>query len=145
MPGTIFVRVEGLKELQKQFGLLDKEVRKTVRLASGDIGRQMVEEMRAGIAVDTGAAKRSLGYKTLTYHGGKMFVTIIGSRRIESGRRDGHYATRYLHLIEFGAPKRQLPPQPFMRPVYDKYKAAAPELMKAAIDKAVLRVANSIS
>lgn len=140
MPGTIFIRVEGLKELQKQLDLTDKEVRKAVRLASGDIGRHMAEEMRAGVAVDTGAAKRSLGYKTLTYHGGKIFVTIIGSRRIEAGRREGRYATRYLHLIEFGSVKQS--PRPFMRPVYDKYKSAAPELMGLALNKAMFRVAG---
>lgn len=136
------INLVGDKELLRLFNTLpDKLQNRVMRGAVTKVARRMVKDMKAAVdtvgAVDTGALKKSIGFRVKTTRTG--VIAVIGPRaayrqavtadkkgklkaatkkRAATARQAGAKVTyrqpsRYAHLVELGTDHTR--PKPFMR------------------------------
>lgn len=122
-----YVEVNGLDEIDKALKAFSEEVavkitRKALRAGS----KVILTEAQEKVPVDTGKLRDSL--KITSRKKGDRIVNSVGTsnnKNLFAGE------TYYAGFIEYGAPERDLPARPFMRPALD---AASGEAVKAIED-----------
>lgn len=135
---SVDIDMKGIEQMTRNLEQIGTKVAlrgpKAAVRASGTV---IVKAMRRRAPKETGALKKSLGQKVVTYRRDKTVVSIIGARskRYETskGRRN---PANYAHLVELGTAPHGghpgIPPAPFMRPAWD---SASPAARQAAVDK----------
>ena len=93
-------------------------------------GKPILQAQKAGVAVDKGTLKKSLGVKVKTYRRSLTALSMIGPRV------SGKYAGFHGHLIERGhiaVDGSFVSPKPFMQPANDTAGPAAEAAMIASV------------
>ncbi len=91
-------------------------VESVARDALDQLTKPMVPEIAAGVPVDEGALKRSIGRRRYTRS--HVIFVVLGPRRGYYGPSgSGNNPSRYAHMIEYH-PRGT----PFLRPVFDRHR-----------------------
>ena len=110
------VKIEGLKEFERQLKRLEqREAKKIVRASNQKAMLPTLQAARQNVPVESGALRRSLKRQTKAYPSGVVLTRIGADRRVvatDPATGETRQPYRYLHLVEFGtrrvAPKRPL-------------------------------------
>lgn len=145
----ISVKVEGLKELDKALSELSEDMRgKALYEAIGRASAPMLKDAKAGAAianephemrykgqmvkVQPGLLKSAIRRKRLKKHHDKHTAAVM--IYIGRGTKQKIYPY-YWHFIEFGTKK--MPATPFMRPAFERNRAAFVERFKQHLAKSI--------
>lgn len=138
-------------------GLLKKAIGGRVKTAKGGTHVYGVVKPRGGVmvrATPANLAKAAAGGKVVASRNGKKVLRRFRVNVAGVGVVD---PVKYAHLVEFGRvatrPKkkkvmkgggvvygthaRAVPPRPFMRPAWDKYRGVAGDVIKGHLDRAI--------
>lgn len=141
------MKIEGLKNLEKQLKALAEESRpKVMRAAVRDAFKPVLESARAKAPVDTGELRAGIVLATArqdnTVAAGLVIAndtTAHKQARVAAAAfgeaQTGGAPARRWHLTELGT--RTQAAQPFLRPALDENAAAVAERLKQAMQKRI--------
>lgn len=122
--GAASVRVEGLKELQRELRAVSKEAAKELREANLDAARMVALDAQHRAPVRSGRLQRSIR-ATATQRGAAV--------------KAGNARVPYVAVIHFGSPKRHIRANPFIYDAADNRRADVVRRAERAIDDLISR------
>lgn len=135
------MRVEGLKELERNLHALPRSVTKrVVRHALRKGGEPIIEAARARAPVRTGALRDSIGGSYRLSKRQKRLHRKASAEEYFVGA--GGKGARHAHLQEFGTVHHG--PQPFLRPAFMAEQGEALRIVADELGKAVMRAAKRL-
>src|SRR5262245_9090273 len=134
MVGIVKFEMRGVKEMEQMLKDLGPAIANRLGGRAVRAGaRPIIKDAKARVPRRTGELKRSIVAQKERARGGAYAATqtvLIGFKKPASSRA---------HLVEFGAPARNISAQPFMRPALDSQHAAALKEMIEVLAKGILR------
>ena len=126
------LKVTGLREIDVRLQRLAPKVKKKImRKAMRQSMKPILQQAKANAPVATGATKKAIKIKAAKRSRKSIGIDVrIGE---DTYKGDQYYAS----FIEFGAPKRKLPPRPFIKPAYESKKDEVKKLVINNIDRII--------
>lgn len=126
------MEITGIKEFEKSMRTLAEKYQKTIiRQSLQAATKPVVKTARSKVPKDLGLLKKSLGGNTkatgkrvatpkgFRFRGTGEFIALVGARKNVVGqdaKGNKRWPVKYLHLVERGAPERNIKAQPFLGP-----------------------------
>lgn len=145
------VRIEGLRELNRNLAKLDDRIARNVLNRSVSAGARVIrDEARMNAPIDEGNLKRNIISKKRRARKGQA-NWIVGVRGINeaTGNSDNSMKTRdprnsfYARFVEMGTSKSA--PHPFMAPAYEAKRGAAVEAIKVSLREGIERESRGLA
>lgn len=129
------VRVEGLQELQRRLRALGAEIEQRIAFGAVLAGANLIKKEAIALApVAAGNLKRNIVNKRVPKGQRQMTAEYVVTVR---GKEKHDFASRYGAIQEFGSVKQ--PPQPFMRPAFEREKGFAVAKIKEVLLKRIAK------
>lgn len=136
------VRLEGADELKRALLELPRVVaRKVVRQAAREAGRPIEAQAKREAPDDTGTLKRSIKLRAIKRTRKLIGVTI----RTGTPTELGNPVARYAGAQEYGAPLRNMPAQPYLRPALFENDTKALGILSRVIGAGIEREAAKLA
>jgi hypothetical protein len=151
--GSGRVRIKGLREIQQTFRKLDKEMQGDFKNVVHKHTESVAKSAKARVPVDEGELQSTIrtnylarglvgrvdaGYGDLRRSSRRSGAAPMAGKRLgktRSGKEKGVYAM----VIEFGDPKRNRPPQPYLFPAIEADRPAFESDCRAAVSRVIRR------
>lgn len=127
------IKIDGLNELIKNLGKLDNTARLTIKNGSKKSSEEVQKTAKQLAPKDSGELKNSIKTREENSPEGKSVYQVYPAGESEGG-------VRYGFVYEYGAPNRNIPAQPFMRPAVKKNQKLIKQNIKEAIEQAIERL-----
>lgn len=136
------VRLEGADELRRALLELPRVVaRKVVRQAAREAGRPIQKQAKREAPDDTGTLKASIKLRAIKRTKKLIGVTI----RTGTPTELGNPIARYAGVQEYGAPRRNQPAQPYLRPALFENDEKALGILRRMIGDGIEREAAKLA
>jgi len=129
MPSTFQLKVTGDEYIANKLERISASAQRSViRPAANFAWTPVNKDAKSSVPVDTGALKRSIGKKAITYSRSGVVWVGVGARSGAQYTRvgpDGNVRKpwKYAHIVEFGS--EDTPPEGFLRTAFMRQRANA--------------------